>query len=108
MCRRATQRPPRLRERLHLLHRRPRFQAEADPHRFLHSEIASRPRIAVTEAEQQINVGGPRPDAMQLRERRMRSVGVFFPTVSNNFAVVYFFMSGLVQVNVPYAPEPFA
>ena len=78
MCRRATQRPPRIRERLHLLHRRPRFQAEADPHRFLHSEIASRPRIAVTEAEQQINVGGPRPDAMQLRERRMRSVGVFF------------------------------
>mgnify|MGYP003693983467 CR=1 FL=1 len=44
--------------------------------RFLHGEIAGRPGVAMAEAEQQIDVGGPRADAVQRRQRVVRGVGV--------------------------------
>src|SRR3981189_2854769 len=42
------------------------------------------------------------------RVEKGRNNGVCLPTFSNSFAVVYFGMSGLVTVRVPYAPEPLA
>src|SRR3954452_17424640 len=48
----AAQGAPRLRQRHHLLRRRPHLQAEAEPDRFLHGEIAGGPGVAVAQAEQ--------------------------------------------------------
>ena len=49
-------------------------QRKGDPGGFLQRQIAGRPGVGVTEAGQQINVGGPRTDAVDCGERR---VGVF-------------------------------
>ena len=78
MRRRAAQRTPWLRQRRHLLGGRARLQAEADLDRFLYRDIAGRPGVAMAEAEQQVDVGGPRADAMQRRQRMVRGVGVLF------------------------------
>src|ERR1700694_3862672 len=64
MRRGAAQRPPRFRQRRHLLCGRPRPQAEADFDGFLHGEIAGRPGVAVAEAKQEIDIGSPRTDAV--------------------------------------------
>src|SRR6478735_1293514 len=40
--------------------------------------ISSGPGIAMTQAKQQIDVGGPRPNAWQRDQRVMRGLGVFF------------------------------
>jgi len=73
---RAAHRTPRLGERRHLLCGGARLQPKSDFHRFLHREIARRPGIAMAEAEQQIDVGGPRADAVQRGQRVVRGVGV--------------------------------
>ena len=76
MRRHAAPGPPGLghfRERLGI---GPLAQAEGDARGFLNREIAGRKRVGMAEAEQQIDVGGPRPDAMQRGERCMRLVGV--------------------------------
>ena len=62
--------------RRHLLGVGPRLQPEADLDRFLHGEVARGPGIAMAEAEQQIDVGGPWADAVQRGERMVRGVGV--------------------------------
>ena len=67
--------PPGFGERRHFFCRRPRAQAEGQPRRFLQGKIARRPGVGVAEAGQQINVGGPWPDAMDGGERRMGFVG---------------------------------
>ena len=43
---------------------------------FLHGEVAGRKGVGVAEAEQEIDVGSPRPDAVQRGERRVRRVGI--------------------------------
>ena len=68
--------PPGLGELRQRLGVRPLAQAEGDARRFLHGEVAGRQGIGMAEAEQQINVGGPRPDAVQRGERGMRLVGL--------------------------------
>ena len=55
---------------------RPFAQAEGDARRFLDREIAGRKRIGVTEAEQQVNVGSPRPNSMQCGERCVGLIGI--------------------------------
>ena len=76
MRRGAAQRPPGFRQRRHLLRGRPRLQAESDLDRLLHGEVAGGPGVAMAEAEQQIDVGGPRADAVQRRQRVVRGIGV--------------------------------
>ena len=76
MRRGAAQRPPRFGQRRHLLCGRPRLQAEPDSDGFLHGEIARRPGVAMPQAKQQINVGGPRADTGQRRQRMVRGVGI--------------------------------
>ncbi len=78
MRRRAAQRTPRLRQRRHLLGVGRVVEAEPDLDRFLHRDIAGRPGVGMAEAEQQIDVGGPRADAVQRRQRVVRGVGVLF------------------------------
>src|SRR6185437_7604891 len=73
---RAAQRPPRFAERRHLLWRRPRLEAEPDLDAFLYGDVAGRPGVAMAEAEQEIDVGGPRPDAVQRGQRVMRRIRV--------------------------------
>ncbi len=75
---RATQWTPRFSQRLHLFHSRARLQSETDPHRLLYSKITGGPCVTMPKAEQQIDVRGPWADAMQLRQRRVRGIGVFF------------------------------
>ena len=76
MRRGAAQRPPGFGERRHFLWRRPRLQAEPDLDGFLNGDVARRPGIAMAEAEQQIDVGGPWADAVQRCQRVVRGVGV--------------------------------
>ena len=47
-----------------------------DARGFLHGEIAGRKGVGMAEAEQQIDVGGPRADAVQRGERGVRLVGL--------------------------------
>jgi hypothetical protein len=56
---------------------RPRLQAQPNLDGFLHGEVAGGPGVAMAKAKQQIDVGGPRADAMQRRQGVMRGVGVF-------------------------------
>ena len=49
---------------------------ERDARGFLHGEIAGRKGVGMAEAEQQIDIGGPRPDAVQRGEQRVRGVGI--------------------------------
>ena len=76
MRRCAAQRTPGFGQRRHLLGARARLQAQSDFNRFLYGDIAGRPGIAMAEAEQEIDVGGPRPDAVQRGERIVRGVGI--------------------------------
>src|SRR5882672_11173387 len=62
MRRHAAPGPPGLRKFRERLGVRPLTQAESDAGGFLNRQIASRERIGMAEAEQQIDVGGPRPD----------------------------------------------
>ncbi len=48
---------------------------ERQPRRFLQREVAGRPGIGMAEAEQQVDVGGPGPDAVQACQCGMRSIG---------------------------------
>src|SRR5262249_30651169 len=77
MRRGAAPRPPRFRDRGHLLRVRTGLKLEADADRFLHGEVAGGPGIAMTKAEQQIDVGRPRADAVQGCQRAMCGVGLF-------------------------------
>src|SRR6185312_5921715 len=52
------------------------LEAESDLDPLLYRDIAGRPGVAMAEAEQQIDVGGPRADAVQRSERVVRGVGV--------------------------------
>jgi len=76
MRRRPAPGPPWFRQSRRLFGGGAGVEVQSDPHRFLYSEIATRPRIAVAEAEQQIDVGGPRADAMQRRQCGMGKVGL--------------------------------
>ena len=76
MRRHAAPGTPDLRHFCQRLGVRPLAQAEGDTRRFLDRQIAGRKRIGVTEAEQQVNVGGPRPNSMQRGERRVCLIGV--------------------------------
>src|SRR5262249_11784352 len=76
MCRSSPHGPPRLRNRRHLLGVGPRAQPEADTNRFLDGEIAGGPGVAVSQTEQEIDVGGPWTDAMQRCQRVMRGIGI--------------------------------
>ena len=73
--RRAAPRPPRLGERPHVAARRPRPQPEQQPRRLLQGEVAGRPGVRMTEAEQQVDVGRPGPDAVDGDQAPMRFVG---------------------------------
>src|SRR4051794_4890330 len=64
MRRGAAIRPPGFRQRRHLLGVGSLLEAKPDLDGLLHGDVASRPRIAMAEAEQQINVGGPGADAV--------------------------------------------
>src|SRR5450759_5916701 len=55
---------------------RPLAKPKRDARGLLHGEIARRKRIGMAEAEQQINIGGPRPDAVQRGERGVRQGGL--------------------------------
>ena len=55
---------------------RPLAQTEGDARRLLDREIARRKSIGMAEAEQKIYVGGPGPNSMQCRQRRVCLVGV--------------------------------
>jgi len=70
----ASVRPPDFRERDHLFVGRTRLQRKGNARGFLQGEIARRPGIGVTEAEQQIDIGGPRPDPVQGDECLMRDI----------------------------------
>ena len=76
MRRHATPGPPGLGHFGECLGVRALAQAEGDARGFLHGEIARRKRIGVAETEQQIDVGGPWPDSMQCRQRRMGLIGI--------------------------------
>ena len=52
------------------------FRSKRDARRLLQGEVAGRPGVGMAEAEQQIDVGGPRPDAVQRDQRGMRLVGL--------------------------------
>ena len=54
----------------------PLAQTEGDARGFLHREIAGRKGVGMAEAEQKINIGGPRPDAVQRDQRCVRRVGI--------------------------------
>src|SRR5664279_5331432 len=53
----------------------PLAQIERDAGGLLYREIAGRKGVGVAETEQEIDVGGPRPDAVQCDQRGMRLVG---------------------------------
>src|ERR1700744_3225391 len=57
--------PPRLGELGHALGIGTLPQPKRDARRLLQGKVASRPGIGVAEAEQEIDVGSPRSDAMQ-------------------------------------------
>jgi hypothetical protein len=73
----AAQRAPRLRQRRHLFRGRARLEPKSDLDGFLYGEIAGRPGVAMAQAKQQIDIGGPRTDAVQCRQLVVRNVGVF-------------------------------
>ena len=58
---------PALGQRDELLHARPRLKAVGDTRRLLQGEIAGREGVGMAEAEQQIDVGRPGPDALDRR-----------------------------------------
>src|SRR6185437_12886276 len=76
MRRRAAQRTPGFAERRHFLRRRPRIQAKPDLDAFLDRDVTGRPGVAMAEAEQEIDVGGPWADAVQRGQRVMRRIRV--------------------------------
>ncbi len=76
MRRHAPPRPPGLRQFRERFGVRTLAQTEGDTRGLLHREIAGRKRVGVAEAEQQINIGGPRSNAVQCRQRSVRDVGV--------------------------------
>src|SRR5438132_6069097 len=76
MRRRAAIGAPGLGQRRHLLYSWPLLQSQPQLYRLLNGEIAGRPGVAMAEAEQQINVGGPWADAMQRGQRVVRSVDI--------------------------------
>jgi len=75
MRRYAAPGPPAFRDLAEPLGVWPLAQIERDARGLLHGEIAGGKRIGMAETEQQINVGGPRSDAVQRGELRMRLVG---------------------------------
>lgn len=92
MRRHAPPRPPSLRQFRERFGVRTLAQTEGDTRGLLHREIAGRKRVGVAEAEQQINIGGPRSDAMQCRECGVRDVGVHIAnTVKIDAALGYGF-----------------
>jgi hypothetical protein len=68
-------RPPFFAELRHRLGIGPLLQPEGEARRLLQGEIAGRPGVGVAEAEQEINVGGPGPDAMQRGQSGVCLVG---------------------------------
>jgi hypothetical protein len=59
----------------HFLGVRPRRQREGKACRFLQRQVARRPRVGVAEAGQEIDVGRPRPDAVDGRKGCVRVLG---------------------------------
>src|SRR5262245_27096915 len=76
MCRSSSHGPPRLRNRRHLFGVGPRAQPEANTNRFLNGEITCGPGVAVSQTEQEIDVGGPWADAVHRCQRVMRGIGI--------------------------------
>ena len=73
--RHSAPRPPRLGQRDDFLRGRPRRQREGKPRGFLQGKIAGRPGIRMAKAEQQVDVGRPRPDAVDGAQRLMGGIG---------------------------------
>ena len=61
-------RSPSLRDVDHLLWFGPRFEAKGVSHRVLQGEVAWRPGIGSSQAEQDVDVGRPRPDTLKRRQ----------------------------------------
>ena len=52
------------------------LEAVGEPRRLLEGEVAGREGVGVAEAEQEVDVGGPGPDALHRDEEPMRLVGL--------------------------------
>ena len=75
---------PGLGEHDRLLRRRPFRQREGEPRRLLQRKVAGRPGVGMAEAEQEVDVGRPRADAMDGAQRR---VGRIRRQVGQRFAI---------------------
>ena len=76
MRRHSAQRAPCLGELDHVLTHWPALELECQPCRLLQRKVAGGPGIRVSQAKQEINVRGPRPDAVQGGERDVGIVGL--------------------------------
>lgn len=72
----ASEWPPVFRQGVHFLGGWTRREIKPDAHGFLHGKVARGPGIAVAKAEQEIDIGSPRSDAMQRRQDAVGFVGI--------------------------------
>ena len=71
----AAQGPPALGDLFQLARVGPLLETERQPRRLLQREVAGGKRVGMAEAEQQEEIGGPRPDALDRDQRVMRRLG---------------------------------